>query len=140
MVPLPVISPHYALRSLSSVASIPHAARLSYHWTADAVNWLNFHRTGGSTCSGQGAHAPPDRRLRRIGIFKITQTDRIMLSSCPERLIVLKIDREGNIWEIYNGPGDKPWELSGKKQKNGQRAISLRKLESIDKEESSSGL
>ena len=69
MVPLPVISPHYALRSLSSVASIPHAARLSYHWTACAVNWLNLRRTGGSTCSGQVAQATPDRRLRRTGIF-----------------------------------------------------------------------
>ena len=70
MVPLPVISPHYALRSLSSVASIPHAARLSYHWTACAVNWLNLRRTGGSTCSGQVAQATPDRRLRRTGIFR----------------------------------------------------------------------
>ena len=69
MVPLPVISLHYALRSLLSVASIPHAACTSYHWTADAVNWLNFRRTGGSTCSGQVAQATPDRRLRRTGIF-----------------------------------------------------------------------
>ena len=69
MVPLPVISLHYALRSLLSVASIPHAACTSYHWTADAVNWLNLSRTGGSTCSGQVAQATPDRRLRRTGIF-----------------------------------------------------------------------
>jgi len=72
MVPLPVISPHYALRSLSSVASIPHAARLSYHWTACAVNWLNLRRTGGSTCSGQVAQATPDRRLLRTGIFMLS--------------------------------------------------------------------
>ena len=65
----PLIAPHYALRSLLSVASIPHAARISYHWTACTVNWLNFHRTGGSTCSGQVAQATPDRRLRRTGIF-----------------------------------------------------------------------
>ena len=69
MVPPPVISLHYALRSLLSVASIPHAACTSYHWTADAVNWLNLLRTGGSTCSGQVAQATPDRRLCRTGIF-----------------------------------------------------------------------
>ncbi len=67
----PLIAPHYALRSLLSVASIPHAARISYHWTACAVNWLNFRRTGGSTCSGQVAQATPDRRLRRTGIFTV---------------------------------------------------------------------
>ncbi len=66
----PLIAPHYALRSLLSVASIPHAARISYHWTACAVNWLNFRRTGGSTCSGQVAQATPDRRLRRTGVFR----------------------------------------------------------------------
>ena len=67
MVPLPVISPHYALRSLSSVASIPHAARLSYHWTADAVNWLNF--------AGQGAQLAPDRGLtpHRTGGFAASE-------------------------------------------------------------------
>lgn len=75
-------------------------------------------------------HDAVDGMGRQVQI-KITQTDRVALTDCPERLIVLKIDREGIIREIYNGPGDKPWELSGKKQKNGQRTISLRKLGSI---------
>ncbi len=36
--------------------------------------------------------------------IKITQGDRVGLSSEPEFLIVLKIDRTGFITEVYNGP------------------------------------
>ena len=60
--------------------------------------------------------------------IKITQTNRISLYECPDYLIVLKIDKDGAIHEVYNGPGAEPWNSAGTKQKNGQRSISIRKL------------
>lgn len=63
--------------------------------------------------------------------IKLTQTDRISLYECPDYLIVLKIDRDGKISEIYNGPGKEPWEMAGAIRKNGQRTISIKKLMSI---------
>lgn len=64
--------------------------------------------------------------------IKITQGDRIGLSSEPEFLIVLKIDRTGSITEVYNGPGEAPWNVAGKMQKNGQRMISVAKLRTLN--------
>ncbi len=63
--------------------------------------------------------------------IKLTQTNRVAMYEEPDYLIVLKIDKEGTISEIYNGPGKEPWDMAGKKQKNGQRAISIKKLMSI---------
>ena len=63
--------------------------------------------------------------------IKLTQTDRIALYECPDYLIVLKIDREGIIREVYNGPSHEPWALAGAIRKNGQRTISIKKLMSI---------
>ena len=64
--------------------------------------------------------------------IKLTQTDRVALYEEPDYLIVLKIDKEGIIREIYNGPGREPWGMAGAVQKNGQRSISLKKLMSIE--------
>ena len=64
--------------------------------------------------------------------IKLTQTNRVALYECPDYLIVLKIDKEGIISEIYNGPGSEPWRLAGPMRKNGQRTISIRKLMSIN--------
>ena len=63
--------------------------------------------------------------------IKLTQTNRIALYECPDYLIVLKIDSEGMIKEVYNGPGDEPWKLAGAIRKNGQRTISIKKLMNI---------
>ena len=70
-----------------------------------------------------------DGRLIQI---KITQTDRISIYSEPDYIIVMKIDRDGSIEEIYNGKGATPWESAGKVRKNGQRSISLGKLVSLN--------
>ncbi|MBQ6564803.1 MAG: hypothetical protein IJL88_12875 [Clostridia bacterium] len=66
--------------------------------------------------------------------IKITQTEKVALSSEPRYLIVLKMHRDGSIEEIYNGRGDKPWKCAGKMQKNGQCPISLKKLMLLNKE------
>lgn len=60
--------------------------------------------------------------------IKATQGNRIAISECPEHLIVIKVNRDGGFEEIYNGPGDIAWGLVGKRQKTGQRHISLAKL------------
>ena len=63
--------------------------------------------------------------------IKVTQTDKIALSSEPDFLIVIKMLNSGDWEEIYNGPGKNAWENSGKKQKNGQQPISLAKLKKL---------
>ena len=67
-----------------------------------------------------------DGRLVQI---KATQTNRVALTSLPEWLLVLKIHSDGSFTEAYNGPGDIVWKSCGGLQKNGQRSISLHKLE-----------
>lgn len=63
--------------------------------------------------------------------IKTTQIDRIGISSEPEHLIVLHLQKNGDAAEIYNGPGKPAWEMAGKLQKNGQRSIYLSKLKKL---------
>lgn len=60
--------------------------------------------------------------------IKITQTDRVSIYSEPHYLIVLKMNSDGHIEEVYNGKGSIPWDNAGKPQKNGQKSIRLKKL------------
>jgi len=61
---------------------------------------------------------------------KATQGDRIAISSEPEHLLVLKLNRDGTFTEHYNGPGALVWNLVCKKPrpKNGQYQVLLRGL------------
>ena len=67
----------------------------------------------------------PDGKMIQI---KITQTERVSIYSEPDYLIVLKMNSDGHIEEVYNGKGKNPWGSAGKLKKTGQRSISLRKL------------
>ena len=69
-----------------------------------------------------------DGRLVQI---KATQRDRIALSSCPEHLLVLRIEGNGSWIVVYNGPGKPAWDHAGAMQKTGQRQIRLSTLESL---------
>lgn len=69
-----------------------------------------------------------DGRLIQI---KATQVNRVSISSEPEWLLVLKIHKDGAFSEEYNGPGKLAWVHCGKMQKNGQRQISLTKLQEL---------
>ena len=71
-----------------------------------------------------------DGRLVQI---KATQTQRIAISSEPEHLIVIKISKNGDWEEVYNGPGTLAWNNAGKMQKNGQRPITLGRLKDLMK-------
>lgn len=61
---------------------------------------------------------------------KATQGERIAISSEPEHLLVLKLNRDGTFTEHYNGPGAQVWGLVCEKPrpKNGQYQVSLRSL------------
>lgn len=65
--------------------------------------------------------------------IKATQIDRVSISLEPQHLIVIKVLQDGSWEEIYNGPGKLAWEQAGKKQKNGQRPLSLSKLRKLMK-------
>ena len=60
--------------------------------------------------------------------IKATQGKSVAMYGESEHLIVLKILKDGKTEEIYNGPGQLPWENAGKLQKNGQKSISLSRL------------
>lgn len=56
----------------------------------------------------------------------------ISLSSEPDYLIVLQLDKTKGIQEIYNGPGPIVWkQCEEKKRKNGQSPISLSALKAL---------
>jgi hypothetical protein len=71
--------------------------------------------------------------------IKATQVKGISISSEPDYVIVIQILSDGSWQEVYNGPGKPVWDNSGKMQKNGQRPISLSKLQklmsSVDKKD-----
>ena len=66
-----------------------------------------------------------DGRLVQI---KATQRGSIGLCSEPEFLIVLRIDKRGEMEEVYTGRGWRAWEVAGRMQKRGQRPVSLSRL------------
>jgi hypothetical protein len=62
--------------------------------------------------------------------IKATQGDSIALRDKPERLLVIRLQRDGSWHEVYNGPGDVVWALVGHKPlpKNGQYQVRCNKL------------
>lgn len=71
----------------------------------------------------------PDGRLVQV---KATQGRSVALNDEPDYLIVLRILRDGNFEEAYNGRGKPVWDACGKMQKTGQRRISLSRLGEVD--------
>ena len=69
-----------------------------------------------------------DGRLVQV---KTTQGRSIGISSEPNYLLVLALDGNGSITEVYNGPGAPAWAAAGKPQKNGQRPIGVSKLRTL---------
>ena len=63
--------------------------------------------------------------------IKTTQVKGISISSEPDYVIVIRILSDGSWEEVYNGPGKPVWDNAGKMQKNGQRPISLSKLQKL---------
>ena len=70
------------------------------------------------------AQCPEGRKVQ----VKATQGRSVGLRAEPEHLLVLKLESDGNVSEVFNGPGDLAWSNAGAMQKNGQRPISVSKL------------
>ena len=70
----------------------------------------------------------------RMVQIKATQGSRIALNECPDYLIVLRIDSEGEFEEVYNGPGGMVWDLvkDRKRPANGQYQVALSKLKRLN--------
>jgi hypothetical protein len=64
---------------------------------------------------------------------KLTQRQQVAMYEEAEHLIVLRLDEESMVEEVYNGPGNEPWRAAGAVQKNGQRSISVNKLRNLSK-------
>jgi|SRR5690606_5301547 len=75
-------------------------------------------------------HDAKDKDGRFVQI-KATQGNSVALRSEPDRLIILKLKKDGNFEIVYDGDGKIVWENCGSVQSNGQRRISLTKLRSL---------
>jgi hypothetical protein len=75
-------------------------------------------------------------RGRKKVQIKATQGIRIAISSEPEHLLVLRLERNGEFVEEYNGPGSLVWSLVSHKPrpKNGQFQVSLVALRKLMQE------
>jgi hypothetical protein len=64
---------------------------------------------------------------------KATQGDRVAITSEPEHLLVLRLNRDGSFVEEYNGPGVLVWNLVAHKPRprNGQYQVSLATLRKL---------
>ena len=70
---------------------------------------------------------------RKVQI-KISQQDDIVINHEPDYLIVLYMKKNGNIYEVYNGPGKLPWENASKKDSHNNRHMRVNKLMELDKD------
>ena len=64
--------------------------------------------------------------------IKITQQDDIIISDKPDYLLVLYLTRSGDIYEVYNGKGETPWETASKKDSHNNRHMRINKLMELD--------
>lgn len=63
--------------------------------------------------------------------IKMTQGSYIILSSKPQRLLILKLTDGGDINELYHGDGNIIWEKATPNLKNDNRRISLYLIDKI---------
>ena len=66
--------------------------------------------------------------------MKISQQDDIVINHEPDYLMVLYMKKNGNIYELYNGPGKLPWENASKKDSHNNRHMRVNKLMELDKD------
>ena len=79
-----------------------------------------------------GSHAGHDAYDTNGDVqIKMTGGSSVALYDCCDRLVVLRILGPAEAEIVYDGPGEPAWNAAGKKQKNGQRAISLSRLKAL---------
>ncbi len=64
--------------------------------------------------------------------IKITQQDDIVINEKPQYLLVLYLTKKGDVYEVYNGLGEKPWNSAGKRDSHNNRHMRLNKLMELD--------
>ena len=69
---------------------------------------------------------------KRVQI-KITQQENIVINHEPEFLIVLYLNKNGNVYEVYNGPGKEPWDSASKRDSHNNRHMRVNKLMELDR-------
>lgn len=57
-----------------------------------------------------------------------------MINHEPDYLIVLYLNKDGNIYEVYNGTGKLPWKSASKKDSHNNRHMRVNKLMELDKD------
>jgi hypothetical protein len=63
--------------------------------------------------------------------IKMTAKNSVAMYAPCERLVVLRIVSPGEAEIVYDGPGDAAWAIAGRMGKNGQRVVSLSRLQSL---------
>lgn len=72
--------------------------------------------------------------------IKTTMKDSLGLGDIPDYYLGLRVDENGNVEEIFNGPGSMVWELvkNRKRPKNYLHSISISRLRKLNNEVSES--
>ena len=65
---------------------------------------------------------------------KITQQEDIVINHEPEYLIALYLNKNGEVYEIYNGPGKEPWNSASKRDSHNNRHMRVNKLMEMDQD------
>ena len=63
---------------------------------------------------------------------KITQQDNVVINHEPEYLIVLYLKKDGQVFEVYNGPGKPAWDIASKRDSHNNRHMMINKLMQLD--------
>ena len=66
--------------------------------------------------------------------IKISQQDDIVINHEPEYLIVLYLRKNGDVFEVYTGPGEAPWNSASKRDSHNNRHMRVNKLMELDKQ------
>ena len=82
-------------------------------------------------CSSQRHDATAKCDGRHVQVKLTAGTGHVGIYQEPEHLIVLQLVKHQRFDEIFNGPGRLVSDLAGKRQKNGQRAVSLYRLRQL---------
>lgn len=56
-----------------------------------------------------------------------------MINHEPEYLIAMYLNKNGDVYEIYNGSGREPWYVSSKRDSHNNRHMRVNKLMELDK-------
>ena len=68
---------------------------------------------------------------RKVQI-KISQQDNIVINAEPDYLLVMYLSKQGKVFEVYNGPGKKPWDSANIRKGYKSRSMRVNKLMKLD--------